>query len=241
MERVKTVPLTEEHYRRIWEEEKHNGYPAIDRLEKHWGYAVERGRLEEAARVLACPFKVHAPNWQHGRVIYTVASVYLSNIIGQVHMLDIGTAKGFSALMMRWAADDAVASVRINSVDVIGPGDRVRRNTVAEVGELKTLGEILEPWKEEAEGINFHQATGVSFLSEYTGRVHFAFVDGKHRYESVRMEGALLHMKQESGDVAIFDDVQIEGVAKAVDELRGYEKCFIAANDERRYCIATRE
>ena len=241
MAEVKKVALTEDHYARIWEEECHNKYPVIDKLETKWGYTVGKERLESAARVLACPFKMHAPNWQHGRVLYTVARVYLSRMKDErVCMLDIGTAKGFSALVMKWAIDDAGVLGRITSVDVIDPDERVRRNTVVEVEGLKTLGEILAPWPESRE-IVFRQMAGVSFLSGHSGRVHFAFVDGKHRYDHVHMEGGLLRMKQESGDVVIFDDVQIDGVRRAVNELHGYKKHWVELNAERQYCIATRE
>jgi len=241
MEGVKTVPLTKDHYDVIFREECHSKYPVIDTFEKNWGYKLATDRLEGAARVLACPMKVNPPNWQHGRIIYTVLRKYLRRFPDEtVTLVDIGTAKGFSALVMKWAVMDARAKANIVSVDVIDPEARVRRNTVAEVGGLKTLRETLAEWP-ESETISFQQLGGSTYLAGHRGRINFAFVDGKHRYDAVRVEGGILRMKQESGDVTIYDDVQIPGVAQAVDELKGYAKDFIAVNALRRYCIATRE
>ena len=56
--------------------------------------------VEAAARVLACPLKANPPNWQHGRVLYAGYRAYLAGLQRRVLLLDIGTAKGFSAAAM---------------------------------------------------------------------------------------------------------------------------------------------
>src|SRR3989304_7206134 len=66
-------------------------------------FALERTRLEAAARVLACPIKAGPPNWQHGRVLYALTRRYRLTAEGPLYCLDIGTAKGFSALCLLWA------------------------------------------------------------------------------------------------------------------------------------------
>ena len=70
--------------------------------------------------------------------------------------------------------------------------------------------------------------------------MHFSFVDGKHSYETVKKEAILLTIRQSPGDMIVFDDVQIEGVAQAVGELSRYRVRMLEAKDIRSYAIAER-
>lgn len=234
--------IRREDYEAAFLKERTNEYPAIDEFEKVAGFALDRARMEDAARVLACPVKVNPPNWQHGRVIYAAARKYLSREIGgDVTFLDIGTAKGFSALCMAWAAFDAgLTDFQVVSCDVIDPRRRDYRNTVAEIDGPKLLREMLEPWPDAA-AISFLKKPGAEWLRQDDYRVNFAFVDGKHTFEAVSEEIALLTARQEPGDIAVFDDVQIPGVGKAVAALAGYEVQHVAAKPDRRYALAVRQ
>lgn len=226
-------------YQAAFEKERAQSYPMVDAFEARMRYALDRQKLEEAARVLACPLKANPPNWQHGRVIYAVTRAYLEGQPGPVHLLDIGTAKGFSALCLQWALTDSGLAGDVVSVDVIDPEARVERNTVAECDGLKTLAEILEPWP-EARAITFVKATGQSWLTTHTPRVHVAFVDGKHTYDAVSWEGALLATRQQAGDRVIFDDVHIPGIAEAMAELKSYAFDTLAILPHRKYAIGRR-
>lgn len=240
-----TKTLTAADYERAFEAERANEYSAVNAFEQRVGHAIDREKLETAARVLACPVKDNSPNWQHGRVIYALTKDYTARnanramFDGPFRFLDIGTAKGFSALCLLWGVAEHCA-VFINSVDVIDPSARTRRNTVAEVDELKTLFDILKPWP-EAQVIQFHKSTGQKWLQEHTERIHVAFIDGKHSYEAVSWEVALLAERQRSGDVAMFDDVQIAGVAKALKESKAYEFEYLQVKADRIYAIGTRK
>jgi predicted O-methyltransferase YrrM len=238
------TPPTVADYDRIFEAERLNEYPMVDAFEQRMGFALDRQRLEDAARVLACPLKDNPPNWQHGRVLYALTVGRGRSVAEPLNMLDIGTAKSFSALCLLWgrgAAPDGVwvGSGGVTSVDVLDPLARVRRNTVAEVGGYKTLAEILEPWP-EAGAIRFERSTGFDWLKRHPERIHVAFVDGKHEESVVREEGRLLADRQEPGDVVMFDDVQIPGVAKAVAGLKGYEFEYLEVKPERKYAIGVR-
>lgn len=237
-----TVRPSEQQYIAAFEQESAIKYETITRLEKEYGYAIDSDKLLNAARVLACPVKMNPPNWQHGRVIYTVARKYLSTKNSQVPvtMLDIGTAKGFSALCMRWALTDSCRKGSVTSLDVIDPKSRTLRNTVADISGPKTLPEVLEPWP-ETKSIRFACSTGVSWLTNAQGRINFAFVDGKHNFASVSMEAELLARQQDQGDIAIFDDLQIPGVSEAVHKTRHYDARVISLlSDHRQYAICTR-
>lgn len=237
---MKLVPPVEA-YQAAFDAERVCAYPIVNLFEDRLGYQVARDRLEGAARVLACPVKANPPNWQHGRVLYALARQTFAQLeAGPVTVLDIGTAKGFSALCLEWARLDAGMAGQVVSVDVIDPASQVRRNTVADCDGLKSLGEILAPWP-EANGIEFRHDTGIDWLTRTAGRIHFAYVDGKHTYEIVKREGDLLWDRQLPGDVVMFDDCQIEGVAKAVQQLEaGYDLEILTVLAGRRYAIGTR-
>ena len=227
-------------YDLIFQQECAQTYPAVDQIELRTGYKLAPERYLHAARVLACPMKVHPPNWQHGRVLYALTREYLDHTTGPVQVLDIGTAKGYSALCLLWALTDAKLHGRVTSVDVIDPLSREKRNTVAEVEGFKTLAEILAPWP-EAERINFMQMTGQKWLTGNAVRVHVAFVDGKHSYDAVTWEAALLAERQKSGDLVVFDDVQIPAVDLAVMGLTAYTVTYVDVLPNRRYAIARRK
>lgn len=234
---------TADDYQRVFEAERVNEYPAMDEFEREMGFALDRTRLEKAASVLACPVKVNPPNWQHGRLVYSVARRYIESRGVTFHcFLDVGTAKGFSALCLQWALCDAGAQGSVVSVDVVDPEAKVVRNTVADLFEPKQLWQILSPWP-ETKAIDFQKSTGVSYILGCTHRVHVAFLDGKHRYDDVAMEAALLSKRQWPGDIILFDDLQISGVEKAVDKLiRGnkYDVRKIEIKPERRYAMAVK-
>lgn len=230
---------TERDYARIFEAECRQTYPAVEAFERECGVSLNRYRLEPAARVLACPFKAHAPNWQHGRVLYALVSRYLGGCADpHVALLDVGTAKGFSALCLLWALADAGREGSVTSVDVLDPDARVRRNTVAEVDGYKSLAEILSPWP-EAQDIRFIKGTGVQAIQEFT-RIHVAYLDGKHTFDAVSDEIALLAKRQQPGDLIVWDDAQIDGVARAIAGATAYAVRYLDVLPHRRYAMGTR-
>ncbi len=237
---IATDTATAAAYREAFATEQRVSYPVVDAFEADAGYAIDRERLEAAALVLACPLKKSAPNWQHGRVLYAAARLYLAGKTGPVTLLDIGTAKGFSALCLLWALQDAKVDGTVVSVDVIDPQARVSRKSIAEVEGLLTLAETLEPWPEAA-AIRFVQSAGFDWLAAQAGRIHLAFVDGSHDWETVRQEGRLLMARQRFGDVAIFDDVDRPAVSRAVHALQdGYRFDVVDVCPSRSYAIGGR-
>lgn len=233
--------VTREAYDRAFADECRQMYPVVTAFEQRCGYAVDRARLDAAARVLACPVKANAPNWQHGRVLYAAARKFFEEgIRGHMVALDIGTAKGFSALCLKWAMDDASRYGKVVSVDVIPPESTQSRNTVAELDGPVTLREILTPFP-ESEVIEFYHSTGISWLEQSLERVHVAFIDGKHAGHVVRREGLLLAAHQQTGDLAIFDDVHIPDVSVAQVSLHHeYHFEYLDVLPRRKYAIGVR-
>lgn len=243
-------PLTREQYDEAFETERRRRYPPVDAFEREQGYAVDRAKLEQAARVLACPVKPNPPCWQHGRVVYAVCRKYLEGrpteaadvrMLPTLQFLDIGTAKGFSALCMRWAVmDSGVQRVRIASTDVLEPERPGFRNSIMDIGaEPLRLADYLKPWP-EAQAIGFWGMRGVDWLKRGKGRINLAFIDGKHSTDAVAEEAALISQRQMPGDIMLFDDLQMIPVRKAVGTVTGYAMRMIHAAPERAYMLAVK-
>jgi predicted O-methyltransferase YrrM len=233
-----TLSATLADYERIFEAERSVEYPVVDEIERRFGYKCNREKIESAARILACPLKAHSPNWQHGRVLYALASDRLESAAHDSYvLLDIGTAKGYSALCLRWSLglDPGI----VYSVDVLDPHARVRRNSVFELDGYKTVPEFLAQWP-EAGDIRFEQSTGIYWLQRHHERIHVAFVDGKHTGMVVSEEGHLLADRQQPGDVVMFDDVQLPDVGAAVRRLDAYKLEYVQVRPERMYAIGVR-
>jgi len=231
-------------YSEIFLAECTRSYAEVTALEASCGYAVNRAKLEAAARVLACPHKVNPPNWQHGRVIYALARELIAESTGAGVFLDIGTAKGFSAVVLSWAVSDGMVHRRIVSVDAVDPLARVPRNSVAEAdGALWTVPEYVSRFAAPGAPIEFRGGGSDALLRECVAngtRVRFAFVDGKHSETAVAADAAHLAQLQRAGDLCVFDDLQIDGVRAALARVKAYSFTIVNAGPSRRYAVGVR-
>jgi len=218
-------------------------YPELDRLEQLAGYAVDRARLESAARILQCPIKANAPNWQHGRVLYTLARQYIAWQKVPTIFLDIGTAKGFSACVLSWAIADAGAAHRVISIDVVEPDTFVKRNSVVECERLMTVQQFVAPFIAAQVSVEFLGRGSADWLIKAPRDTHIglAFIDGKHTFQSVTLEALSIAKFQCRGDVMVFDDTQIPDVGRATMQLRNYRRDGIyLSGAHRSYCVAVK-
>lgn len=230
-----------EHYLSIFQKECRQSYPEIDEFEKACGFVLKKELLEAAAWPLACPLKVNPPSWQHGRILYSKLRQILQSKPDGV-LVDIGTAKGFSAVVMCWACEDSTWQMPLTSVDVVDPFAKVPRNSYREAdGQTFSVFEFTQPFIEGADYVDFRGCGSVKFLHSLKKglRIPFAFVDGKHDRSVVIQESRLIRERQQRGDVTVFDDLQIPQVAQAVKELSGYSFEYLTAGF-RKYAVATR-
>lgn len=206
------------------------------------GYHLDDDRLE-ATSWLACPVKANPPNWQHGRVIYAVLRSYcVMKQPRHVVCVDVGTAKGFSAICAAFALYDSRTPGHVYSTDVIDPLEKTYRNSVWDCDGPTDVRWLLNcNWPEVALKISLEKGTGVSLLKSMRGCINFAFLDGKHTYEAVNEELNLLAAKQEKGDICIADDLQIAGVERAVTERADYSLRVVNLLRHRRHAIMTRK
>lgn len=163
-------------------------------------------------------------------------------------MLETGTARGFSALCMAKALEDADKAGCILTLDLL-PHDRaIYWNCIDDLEGPRTRAQLLSPWKNLCEQIVFLWGdSGMTLPGVCVDRIHFAFLDAAHDYRSVMSEFAHIAPRQERGDVIVFDDVtpdQFPGIVRAVDEIcrqHGYAREDIVSHERRAYTIATRE
>lgn len=248
MKKPKPLSKTVEDYKRAFEIEKAHRYKAMDALEKRYGYAIGRSWLEAAAAIMACPVKRSPPNWQHGRLIYALARHRLAAQPGECVFLDVGSAKGFSASCMAWAVHHAEEPVHIWSVDTIDPASNEPRNSIRDGKAKRGIWDYCEIFLPEAllPSVHFVQdgdTAHIGFLSR-TDRIGFAFVDGGHDYHSVARDIMMITPRQQKGDIILFDDVQIQGVWEAVNELvasEQYDIEHVSLIPSRSYAIAVRQ
>lgn len=232
-------------YQEIFAAEQNIDYQAIGKLERRYGYAVDRKELENAARVLACPLKVNPPNWQHGRLLYSIGRAYLNLSKGQDQLwFDIGTAKGFSACVMSWCLRDAPAPGKIVSIDMLEPDQKVPRNSVVEVLQgYQTVDEFTRPFLAPGVITEFHGGGSQKFFRTFgtKQRINFAFIDGKHNYAAVKEDAMNISARQKTGDVIVFDDVHLTAVREAAQDLEGYTLEMVQLKRDRAYAIRTKK
>lgn len=229
----------------------HPGF--LHSVEHAFGFLPEKAFIDELALSTQIVIKKSRLLYLHGYLLYAALRRYLATHPRDksITIVETGTARGYSALCMAKALHDAERHGRILTVDVLPVRKPIYWNCVHDADGEKTRFELLRQWSELVEDY-------VVFLQGYTdivlqqlgvARVHFAFLDGAHDYQTLSMELGFVAAHQKAGDVVVCDDytsVQFAGVVKAVDELlaggkyrgqlftseegRGYMHCFRTAD-----------
>ena len=234
-------------YRRLWADAKQRTYPAVDEYERACGAAIDAEWFHQLALVTQVTIKRSELCYQHGRLLYATLARYVRERgHEQLNILETGTARGFSSLCMARALEDAGATGKIVSFDVL-PHDRpMFWNCLRDAEGPSTRGDLLSAYAGLVGRYLIFQTgdTGQVLASLFVPRVHFAFLDSVHTYEHVMAEFRAVHGCQLPGDIIFFDDYTPEaypGVVKAADEIcetAGYAAHVVAASAQRRYLIA---
>ncbi|MEJ0013474.1 MAG: class I SAM-dependent methyltransferase [Bauldia sp.] len=237
-------------YLALYEKARQAAYPEIDAIEAESGFAIDRGFLDGLALHTQVVVKKSALAWPHGRVLYALLRDYIRRAggVGQLTVLETGTARGFSALCMARALTDSGTGGTILTFDTL-PHDRaIHWNVIDDNDGPRTRRELLAPWHDliAAHVVFVWGDTRVTLHRVMPERVHFAFLDGQHDYPSVIAEFEHVAARQQSGDMIVFDDVtpdRYPGIVKAVAEIgatRGYKVRPLSARADRQYAIATK-
>jgi len=150
---------------------------------------------------------------------------------------------------MAKALHDAGSPGKITSVDILPSQEAIYWNCIRDLEGKTTRFELLENWKDLVEDhIIFLQGhTQIVLRQLGISRVHFAFLDGGHDYETLNMELAYVSQRQRPGDVVICDDYdrnQFPGVIQAIDEILSsgaYEGHLFTSDGDRDYMYCKKQ
>ena len=243
-----TEPRAEKDtYLSIWEEAKKKEYPIIDGFEEASGFSIAEEWLHELALHTQVVVKESEICYQHGRLLYAKLSEYCDKRNPRsLNILETGTARGFSTLCMAKALEDRRSEGKIVTVDPLPHNIPMYWNCIDDNDKEKSRAQLLSDYSDLINSyIWFFEGKSEDVLSRFElSRIHFAFLDGGHDYEEVKLEVCYVKQRQEMGDIIFFDDYQLEyfpGIVKAVKELESnnsYRVLTIVANDQRGYAIA---
>ena len=153
---------------------------------------------------------------EHGLVLYKLV-LSLSNCGHPLVLLDVGTARGFSAITMARAMLDAGLEGRVYSIDIIDHYEsrnwHVSKHKADEplAGVQMTRSRIWDQWYED-EASRVAAITGNSHdvLNHWNyGEIDLAFLDGSHTYDSVKKELSLLDSLMSPGGTIVLDDYHL--------------------------------
>ena len=240
-----------DHYKSLWEKEKGNRYPSIDALEKEYGFSLDKKWVDELALHTQIVIKTSPLSYQHGRILYAILSDFLKKRKKDsppITIYETGTARGFSAVVMAKALDDAGKAGRIITFDILPHNKKIFWNIIDDHDGKKTRAELLKPWHHlTAPYVMFIEGDSrINLGKVQADRIEFAFLDGAHSYHDVTFEFERVAAFQHAGDIIVFDDynkTDFSGLVRAVDDgcqRLGYDKKVITAKGDRRYVVATK-
>ena len=239
-----------ETYARLSAEARQQSYPAVDAYEDACGAAIDRDWFHQLASLTQVTVKRSDLCYQHGRLLYATLTQYLrTRAHDHLTIVETGTARGFSALCLARALEDAGATGKILSFDVLPHDVDMLWNCIRDADGPRTRAELLRDYEELLQRYVIFQRgdTKTELAKIGVPRVHFAFLDSVHEYAHVMAEFQMLRARQQPGDMLFLDDYSAEaypGVVKAADEIcreHGYSPRVIAANQRRRYLIAEKQ
>lgn len=221
--------------------------PEVDELEQLYGFAVDRAWLDNLALFTQIVLKSSEANWSHGRVLYALLRNRLAkpSESGRAVVLDTGTARGFSALVMAKALVDSEMDGTVITVDLLGHSDKVFSNCIDGIHGAVSRKDIWHRWPRESERVILLDGDTSEVLAHLDyPHICFAFLDAQHEKKNVLEEFEWVASRQKSGDVIVFDDVSKEafpGVWEAVESIAAsgrYEISFLSSSGSRHYAIA---
>jgi predicted O-methyltransferase YrrM len=246
------APLAQpDAYRQLWAEARRQSYPVVDRYEETCAAAIDPEWFHQLALLTQVAIKRSEICYQHGRLLYATLVRYIRGSGANDHLtiVETGTARGFSALCLARALEDAGATGKILSFDVLPHDARILWNCIRDADGPRTRAELLEGYAGLLERyVIFHRGdTKRQLASMSLPRIHLAFLDSVHTYDHVMAEFASIRGRQKPGDILFFDDytpAAYPGVVQAADEIcaaHGYAGTVVAARPERRYLIAEKQ
>jgi predicted O-methyltransferase YrrM len=239
-----------ETYRSLWLKTRQEQYPEIDAFEKEQSFAIDPEWFHNLALHTQIVIKESPLCYQHGRVLYAVLRAYLaSRPTESVNIVETGTARGFSSIVMAKALRDSNRHGRILTFDLLPHDRKIYWNCIDDHEGRKTRRDLLSPWRDLAdEYIVFVEGDSrVQLRKIRTGRIHFAFLDGAHSRKDILGELEAVVPFQMQGDIIVFDDYSpnlFPDLVQGIDDgcrKYGYSMNVMRTNGDRAYVVATKQ
>jgi len=197
----------------------------ISAIANDFKYTIDTEFLDKLALTTQIVVKKSIPSYNHGYLLYGAVRKYVDEHknLNCINILETGTARGFSAIVMAKALSDAKKFGKVITIDILPIHSFIFWNCIKDIDDKNTRFSLLEEWK-------FLVDDYIIFVQGYTdvvlnrlgiGRINIAFIDGAHDYDSVYYELKYVASFQKSADVIICDDYTPKiypGVAKAVND-----------------------
>ena len=236
-------------YKSLIKSVENETYNFIDTFEKKCGFSIDKKWLNDVALKTQISIKNSKPNYQHGRILYSLLRKYLEKnkiINEQITTLETGTAIGFSALCAAKAFEDAnLTNYKILTLDIIPSQIKIFWNKFGDEKGKRSREEILKDWDNLLNNIVFLSGDTKDILQNlFIKRINFAFLDAVHNKINVQREFRYVSVKQKVGDLIVFDDItknqfpELTEYLKNISNKSDYEIEYLNSTDNRGYAIA---
>jgi predicted O-methyltransferase YrrM len=177
----------------------------------------------------------------YNRIFDKWVEMYISNLVQRIRpskILEIGVFKGRSAKLMIEAAKKAgVKKIEYYGFDTFEGPPKDEPNPKTEVSNLRAAVKILSSMN-----IKFHLFKGNTRKTlpqniSKLPKMDLVYIDGGHSYKTVKSDWENIKKLMHERTVVIFDDYNIDGVARAVNEITGYDVKILLLGIKKKQAI----
>tara|TARA_B110000483_G_C18016301_1_gene473183 strand:- start:359 stop:898 length:540 start_codon:yes stop_codon:yes gene_type:complete len=163
-------------------------------------------------------------------------------------ILEVGTARGFSTIVMSKAISDSNKKGNIITIDIIPNKKKIYWNTIDDLKGPQTRENLLKNYKKYTKIIKFLTGSSLHIIKKIKfKRFNFIFLDGNHDFYNVKKEYDLVKKLQKKSDILLLDDVTIgsfDGIVQLLKIIKKENKYIIRkiiSNPVRGYAILTKK
>ena len=181
--------------------------------------------IKKLALITVVTIKKTPLYYEHGFLLATELTKYIkTNKIKKINILETGTARGYSSIIMSYILDKYKVKGKIITIDIIPNDIKIFWNSIIDTdNRKKSRRELLANYKKYQKKILFENNNSEIYLKNNKKRYNFVFLDGAHDYQTVKNEYSFISKYQKKNDVIFFDDVTkkyFPGIVKLINEIQ---------------------